>query len=161
MQVRCRPAISCSWTFLPARALVRVCGYLDVTWDYDGKDAELHCGRQDEFSAHFMDSGSDDLVLCGFGAKRGLDPFQHVRWALQQVRPHASMQSVLEPKLDAVPKLVASTVPSQSRPHSPYPLLLRTVVPFGAAWCAARACVRLSVCHVEVSCHDESVGMCR
>ena len=62
------------------------------------------------FSAHFMDSGSDDLVACGFGAKRGLDPFQHVRWVLQQVHPHASMQAVLEPKLDAVAKLVASKI---------------------------------------------------
>ena len=68
------------------------------------KDAELHCGSQDDFSAHFMDSGSDDLVPCGFGAKRGLDPFQHIRRALQQVHPHASMQAVLEPKLDAVAK---------------------------------------------------------
>ena len=60
-----------------------------------GKDTELHCGSQD---AHFMDSGSDDLVPCGFGAKRGLDPFQHNRWALQQVHRHASMQAVLGTK---------------------------------------------------------------
>ena len=62
------------------------------------------------FSAHIMDSGSDDLVPCGFGAKRGLDPLQHVTRALQQVHPHASMQAVLEPKLDAVAKLVASKI---------------------------------------------------
>ena len=70
-----------------------------------GKDAELHCGSQNDFSSHFMDPGSVDCVPCGFGAKRVLEPSQHIRWALQQIHQHASMQAVLEPKFDASGKV--------------------------------------------------------
>ena len=43
----------------------------------------------------------------------GRTQIQHIKWALQQVHPHASMQVVLEPKLDAVAKLVASKNPAE------------------------------------------------
>ena len=76
------------------------------------KDAELHCGGQRDSSVR-LDSGSGDFVPCAFGAMRGLDPFQHIEWALQQVHPHASVQAALEPKLDAVAKLVASKNPAE------------------------------------------------
>ena len=68
----------------------------------------MHCGSQDDFSSHFMYFGSVDLVPCGFGAKRGLDLSHHIRWSMQQIHPHASMQAALETKLDAVAKLVDS-----------------------------------------------------
>ena len=65
----------------------------------------LQSGGQDD-SGHLTDSRSS-LVPYGFGAARQLDPFQHIKWALQQVHPHASLKAVLEPKLEAVAKLVA------------------------------------------------------
>ena len=64
------------------------------------------------------------LARCGRGSARvipirlcschrGWDPLQHIKWVLQRVHPHASMQAVLEPELDAVAKLVALKTPAE------------------------------------------------
>ena len=72
-----------------------------AVWSLPGimsvEDAELHCGVPNL------------MILC----HAWVGPFQSIKWALQQVHPHASMQSVLEPKFDAVAKLVASKNPGQ------------------------------------------------
>ena len=76
-----------------------------------GKNVTLQFGGQDYFG-HLTDSRSSHVPF-GLGAARQLDPFQHIKWALQQVHPHAALKAVLEPKLEAVAKLVALKNPAE------------------------------------------------
>ena len=76
-----------------------------------GRSATLQFGGPVD-SGHLTDSGSSPVPF-GFGAARQLDPFQHIEWALQQVHPHASLKAVLEPKLEAVAKLVLLKNPAE------------------------------------------------
>ena len=113
--VRWRPSFSCRWTFLPARALVefschsRVCGCVVVAWNFVGEECRVALCVEVRVASLVTTRILDLMISClaVWVPSVGWTHYNNFKWALQQVHPHGSTQAVLQPKLDAVAKLVA------------------------------------------------------